>query len=144
MQETWIIVGVVLLAVLVGATVPVLIQLRSTLRTARELLDRVGPKLDGTLTQVREVSQRLNRVGGGLEKSTKRAQLLLDAAGDMGEAIQGLRESMKTAAAVGSALGPAIAAAVKALTELLASEGEPPAEEPAPLPPEAEPEGDTA
>lgn len=112
------IVGVVLLAVLVGAAVPVLFQFYSTLRVTRSLLARLGPKLDETLIEVRETSRRLNRMGSGLEQSTKRAQVLLDAAGDVGESLQGLRESVRTAAAIGKAVGPALAAAIGALTEM--------------------------
>jgi ABC-type transporter Mla subunit MlaD len=118
MQDPWTIVGVVLLAVLVGATTPVLFQLYSTLRLTKKLLDRLGPKMDSTLTEVREAGQRLNRVGSGLERSTKRAQVLLEAAGDIGESVSKLRDSLKTATTVSAALGPAIAAAIGALTEM--------------------------
>jgi len=118
MQDPWTIVGVVLLAVLVGATIPVLFQLYSTLRLTKKLLDRLGPKMDSTLTEVREAGQRLNRIGSGLEQSTKRAQVLLEAAGDIGESVSKLRDSLKTATTVSAALGPAIAAAIGALTEM--------------------------
>jgi uncharacterized protein YoxC len=122
MQETWMIVGVVLLAVLVGAAVPVLFQLFATLRETRKLLGRLGPKVDGTLTEVREASQRMNRIGSELETSARRAKLLLDVAGDLGEAMRGLRESLKVASALTGALGPALAAAVRALTDLVTKE----------------------
>jgi len=118
MQDPWTIVGVVLLAVLVGATIPVLFQLYSTLRLTKKLLDRLGPKMDSTLTEVREAGQRLNRVGSRLEQSTKRAQVLLEAAGDIGESVSKLRDTLKTATTVSAALGPAIAAAIGALTEM--------------------------
>lgn len=122
MLETWIIVGVVLLAVLIGAAVPVLLQLYSTLRVTRDLLNRLGPKLDGTLTEVREASQRMNRVGSELESSARRAKLLLDVAGDLGEALRGLRDSLQVVSALAGALGPALAAAVRALTERVSEE----------------------
>jgi uncharacterized protein YoxC len=118
MQDPWTVVGVVLLAVFVGAATPVLFQLYTTLRVTRTLLDRLGPKIDGTLTEVGETTRRLNRVGSGLEESVKRAQTLLDAAGDIGQSMKSLHESLKTATAVGSALGPALAAAIKAFTEM--------------------------
>lgn len=130
MQETWVIVGVVLLAVLVGAALPVLFQIYSTLRVTRGLFQRLGPKLDGTLTEVREVSQRMNRIGSELESSARRAKVLLDVAGDLGEAMRGLRESLKVASALTGALGPALAAAVRALTELVSAEGQEAAVEP--------------
>jgi uncharacterized protein YoxC len=118
MQDPWTIVGVVLLGVLVGAVLPVLFQLYSTLRITRNLLARLGPKVDGTLAEVREASRRLNRVGSSLEQSTKRAQVLLEAIGDIGDSVGKLRDSLKTASAVGASLGPAIAAAIGALSQL--------------------------
>jgi len=122
MQDTWMVVGVVLLAVLVGAAVPVLFQFYSTLRVTRGLLQRLGPKLEGTLTEVREAGQRLNRLGSELESSARRAKLLLDLAGDLGEAMRGLRDSLKVVSALAGALGPALAAAVRALTERASAE----------------------
>jgi uncharacterized protein YoxC len=118
MQDPWTVVGVVLLGVLVGAVIPVLFQLYSTLRVTRNLLARLGPKVDGTLAEVREASRRLNRVGSSLEQSTKRVQILLEAVGDIGDSVGKLRDSLKTATAVGASLGPAIAAAIGALSQL--------------------------
>jgi hypothetical protein len=128
MQETWEIVGIVLLAVLTGVAIPVLFQLYSTLRVTRRLVQRLGPKLDGTLTEVREASQRMNRLGAELEASARRAKLLMDLAGDLGEAMRGLRDSLKIASALSQSLGPALAAAVRALTERDAEEGDEPAD----------------
>jgi uncharacterized protein YoxC len=124
MQDDWTIVGVVLLAVLVGAGVPVLFQLFITLRDARSMIQRIGPKLDGTLTELRETSKRLNRIGSDLEQGSKRAKVLLEVVGDVGESLQALRESMRTAAAVGRALAPAIAGVVSALTAVSERSGE--------------------
>jgi uncharacterized protein YoxC len=137
-METWTIVGVVLLAVLVGSAVPVLFQLYSTLRATRGLIQQVGPKLDTTLTELRDTSKRLNRVGSELEQSVRRAKVLLEAVGDIGESIQGLRDSMRTATAVGKALGPALAAAVSALTAVPCPGAE---EEKEPPPSATHPEG---
>jgi uncharacterized protein YoxC len=147
MQDAWTIVGVVLLAVLVGAGVPVLFQLFVTLRDTRSVIQRIGPKLDGTLTELRETSKRLNRIGSDLEQGSKRAKVLLEVIGDVGESVQSLRESMRTAAAVGKALGPAIAGAVSALTSASEARGDAsgggPAEE-ASSPPDATNEPDEA
>jgi uncharacterized protein YoxC len=118
MQEPWTIVGVVLLAVLVGAALPVLFQLYSTLSFARRLLDRLGPRVDSTLADISDASRGLNRVGHELEQNTKRAQALFDAMGDIGESVGRLRDSLKTASTVSAALGPAIAAAIGVLTEI--------------------------
>jgi uncharacterized protein YoxC len=124
MQDPWTIVGVVLLAVLVGAATPVLFQFYSTLRVARNFLERLGPKIDNALIEAREAGQRLNRIGSKLERSAERAQVLFDAVGDIGDSVAKLRDSLKTATAVGAALGPALAAAVGAFTEYRAGSAE--------------------
>jgi ABC-type transporter Mla subunit MlaD len=115
MQYPWTIVGVVLLGVLVGAATPVLFQLYSTLRATRKLLERLGPKMNDALDELHQAGQRFSGLAGALEQNTKRAQALFDAVGDIGESVSRLRDSLKTASAVGAALGPAIAAAIGAL-----------------------------
>ena len=109
-----LVVVVILVAVLVGAAVPVLVQLRSTLRSAQQVLDRVGPRLESALTEVTEAADRLNRMASEFEERAKKAKPLFDAAADLGEQLTRLRGSLSTVAALGSALGPALAAAVKA------------------------------
>jgi ABC-type transporter Mla subunit MlaD len=143
-METWVVVGVTLLGVLVGFTLPALIQAYLTLRSARTLMDRLGPKLDATLTEVRQATQRINRAGSGLETSVKRTQSLFRTVGDLSDSLQRLRGSLRTAAAVGAALGPALAAGLKALGETDAvpeaeaggADGKP---DPQPAPPEEGP-----
>ena len=117
MQDTWSVVAVVLIAVLVGAAVPVLLQLFLALGAIRGSLRRLQPKLEGTLDELRHSARRLNRATTGLEDSAQRAQNLLIAAGDVGETLRGVKRSMRTAAAVGGAVGPALAAAIRAFAE---------------------------
>ncbi len=116
-METWVVVGVTLLGVLVGFTLPTLVQAFLALRSARSLIDRLGPKLDDTLTEVRQATQRINRAGAGLETSVQRTQALFRTVGDLADSLQRLRGSLRTAAAVGAALGPALAAGLKALAQ---------------------------
>ncbi len=107
-------IAVILLAVLVGAAVPVLVQMRSTLRSAQEVLDRVGPKLERALGEATEAADRLNRMASEFEERARKAKPLFDAASDLGEHLTRLRGSLATAVTLGSTLGPALAAAVKA------------------------------
>jgi uncharacterized protein YoxC len=116
-MEPWTVVLLILLAVLVGLLVPVLIQLRKTLKSAGDWLERLGPQVDGTLTEVQKAARRINDAGSGLEQSAKRAKSVLDVAGDIGQTLQKVNRSLRTAAVVGTAVGPAIAAAVRAFTE---------------------------
>ena len=113
--------GIVLLAVLVGAALPALFEFRTTMRAHRDLLERLGPKIDATLREVQETSVRINRAGALLEQGAGRAEQLFSTIGELSDSLQRLRSSLGTAAAVGSAIGPAVAAALRALT----SNGEP-------------------
>jgi len=106
MTETWIAIGVVLLAVLTGFLLPVLIQLMQTLRSARRTLD-----------EVQRSALRLNEVGGTLQHGSERAVALLDELGELAVDLRRLRQTVRTATAVGGAVGPAIAAAIRAFRE---------------------------
>jgi len=107
----------VLLAVLTGILIPVLLQLWSTLRSARDLMERVGPKLDRTLNEVQEASRSLRGSASQFEQGVTRARALLDAAGDVGVTLKKLNRSLATAATIGGAVGPAVAAAVRAFAD---------------------------
>jgi hypothetical protein len=93
-MDSWRIAEIVLLSVLVGTLLPVLFQLRSTLRTAQKLLEEAGPRLHRSLDEVTTAAGRVDRVGSAVER---------------------LAGSVKLAATLGAAVGPAVAAAVKAL-----------------------------
>jgi ABC-type transporter Mla subunit MlaD len=116
-METWQLIALILLAVLVGATVPVLLRLYSTLGAVRQLVERTGPKIDRTLGELEQTVKRLNRTGTALEGGVKSLQGVFDAASDIGRVLQQFRDNVQTAATVAAALGPAIAAAARALTD---------------------------
>ena len=115
MMATWQIVAVVLLAVLVGAVVPVLLQLRRTLQSAEHVLNNTGPKLDRTLDEVGEAAARINRLGKSLEKDAEGLGVFTDAAAGLGRSLKQAQESLRVMTAVGAAVGPAIAAGLRAL-----------------------------
>ena len=113
MQDPWSIVIMVLLAVLVGASLPVLFMVFSTLGSFRQLIQRLEPRVDAVLKEVQETTARLNRATVGMDESAQRAKKLLDATGDLGESVQKLNHSLKPAVALGSVVGPAVAVAVR-------------------------------
>jgi uncharacterized protein YoxC len=115
MMATWQIVAVVLLAVLVGALVPVLLQLRRTLQSAENVLNATGPRLERTLDEVGEAAARINRLGKTLEKDAEGLGVFTDAAAGLGRSLKQAQESLRVMTAVGAAVGPAIAAGVRAL-----------------------------
>ena len=122
MPESWSLVIALLLAVLVGASLPVLFQLFLTLGTARRTIQQLGPRLNAVLGEVQETTGRLNKATTGLDESTQRAMGLLDAAGDLGDSIQKLTHSLRPAVILGTAVGPALAVAVKTMVDRCGAE----------------------
>jgi len=58
--SAWVIVAVILLAVGVGAGVPVLVQLRATLRAAERFFETTGPRAGRCLEEVTVAASRAN------------------------------------------------------------------------------------
>lgn len=117
MSDTVGIVLLVLLGVLVGAAVPVLLQLRRTLRTAETFLEATGRRLDRTLDETTRAAERINRFAGELESGVEHARALFDAARELGETVHALRDGARQLSIVGSAIGPALSAAIQAFLE---------------------------
>ena len=115
MMATWQILVVILLAVLVGALVPVLVQLRRTLQSAEKVLSTTGPRLDRTLDEVNEAAVRINRLGVRLEKDAEGLGVFTDAVAGLGRSLKQAQDSLRVVAAVGTAVGPAVAAGLRAL-----------------------------
>jgi hypothetical protein len=103
---------VVLVAVLVGAALPVLVQLYSTLRAAQDLIRRTGGGLERTLDATARAAERLDGIATALDR--RRVLALLDAVDGLASALMQLRDSARVSAAVASAIAPAVAAAVRA------------------------------
>jgi uncharacterized protein YoxC len=115
MMATWQLITVVLLAVLVGAAVPALLQLRRTLRSAEIVLESTAPKVDRTLEEVSEAAARINRLGKSLERDSEGLQVFTDAAAGLGRSLKQAQASLRIMTTVGAAVGPAIAAGLRAL-----------------------------
>ena len=86
MLETCIVVVAVLLGVLVGAALPVLSQLRRTLKAAENTMLQSGTKLDRVLEHVSEATSRINRISTEVETAAghlKGVFELLEGLGDL-------------------------------------------------------------
>jgi len=105
---------VVLAAVLVGGTIPVLVQLRATLRATQKMVQTVGARADVALSEAGAAAARIDslvvRLDGG-----ERVEQLIDGVAAVGYMAKELRRSLKIASALGAAVGPAVAAATHAL-----------------------------
>ena len=106
--------AVVLLALLVGAAIPVLYQLYRTLSRARALLDTAGPRLEKAFDQVGQAADRLNGIGSSLEAQAQTLKPLIGAVSTLGHSIGRSGEWLRTAMSVGGAVGPAVIAGVRA------------------------------
>jgi uncharacterized protein YoxC len=107
--------AVLLLAVLVGVAIPVLLQLRQTLKTLQTVLAKTGRRLDEALDEITDAAQRVNSLGKELEEGATRLRLLFDVAGDIGKGLTKVRNAVSTASLAAGAVAPAVSAAVKAL-----------------------------
>ena len=114
MTSPALVVATALLALLVGAALPVLYQLYQTLRRARTLLETAGPHLERTLDQVGRAADRLDRIGSSLETPAQALSPLLVAASRVGLSIGRSGEWLRTASSVGSAIAPTVIAGVRA------------------------------
>lgn len=90
MTETALIVGVTLLAVLVGALLPVLFQLMQTLRETRRVLTVV-------------------------ESHAKQLEPAVKAAAEVGDSVRQINSSLKTTASLASTLAPALLALLRSV-----------------------------
>ena len=115
-MEGWQIVIVILAAVLVGALLPVLFQVFTTLRAIRTNVERLGPKIDQTLGEVQDATRRLNRTGASIEQGVDQVRSVVSTAGEAARLFHQVKGSLRTAATVGGAVGPAIVAAVRAIS----------------------------
>lgn len=115
-MQIWSIVAVVLLAILLGAALPVLFQLHQTLKSSRRLMDRLDKSLKPTLKEFEEVTGRLNRIGRSLEGDLDQLHVLFEAVGSLGKTLNDLKGSMRTATSLGMTVGPVVAAIIRSLT----------------------------
>lgn len=94
-----------LAALITGAFLPVLFQLRTTLRSVQLVLDTAGPRLAKTLAEVAVTTQEFN----GIAK-------------EVASTLDQMRGTVRTATAIGGAIGPAIVAAVNAYKTIRADD----------------------
>ncbi len=112
MQDTWIAIGVVLIAVLTGFLVPVLLQLMMALRSLRRTVDRLAPRIDRTLVEVQKATERVNQLGATLNRGSEQVLGLIQETDELVVAVRKLRRALRVATAV----GPAVAAAIEAFS----------------------------
>ena len=114
MSEAPLIIGLVLLAVLVGALLPVFYHAVQTLKSVRQFMETTTPRLEQALREITDTTARLNRIGATLEGEGARLKPLVDSAASLGQTLVGLRRSLHSAGTILTALGPAFLAGLGA------------------------------
>lgn len=115
-MESWGTALVILAAVLVGAAIPVLVQLRATLRVMEKTLQRSGARLDEALGATTAAAGRIDALVVQLEEGG-RIEHLVDGVAALSQMVSRLQDTVRVASAVGAAVAPAVAAAVHAFRE---------------------------
>jgi hypothetical protein len=115
-MESWGIALVVLAALLVGAAIPVLVQLRATLRAMEKTLQHSGARLDQALGATTAAAGKIEALVVRLEEGG-RIEQLVDGVAAVSRMVNQMRDTLRVASAVGAAVGPAVAAAVRAFRE---------------------------
>lgn len=116
-MANWQVVLVVLAAVVVGSSIPVLFQLRATLRQMALRMGTTGTRLDKTLDEALATAERINRLVGGLDGGEKQLARLLVSMEQLAQVLDKVKSTVNVASAVGAAVAPAVAALVRSLGE---------------------------
>ena len=115
-MENWQLALVILTAVVVGAAIPVLVQLRFTLRALEKTLETAGSRLDAALETTVGAARRIDSLVVRLEEGG-RIEKLVDGITTVTSMAKDLRNTMRIASTVGAAVAPAVTAAVHAFRD---------------------------
>jgi hypothetical protein len=132
-MEGWQIALVVLVAVLVGALLPLLVQLYGTLHTMRTVVEKSARDVEAALVGIHRTADRLDRLGAALEKDGKMAEIV-EGAASAAQLMKQLHGTLQVAGPVAAAVVPAVMAAVRAWKGAMHEDPSPgaPEEHPAP------------
>lgn len=112
-MEGWQIALVVLVAVLVGALLPLIVQLYGTLRMLRAVVEKSAKDVEGGVQSIHRTAERIDRLSAALEKDGKMA-VIVDGATSAAQMINQLHGTMQVVGPVAAAVVPAVVAAVRA------------------------------
>jgi len=92
MEQSLFVAAIICIVILVGVAVPVLLQLRTTLRAAQVFLDGTGATLKQTLEDVSSAAATLNHAAGRIEEHTEGLERLFQGLGSVAGSLGKLRE----------------------------------------------------
>ncbi len=132
-MQGWQIALVVLVAVFVGALLPLVVQLYGTLHTMRTVVEKSAKDVEAALLGIHRTADRLDRLGAALEKDGKMAEIV-EGAASAAQMVNQLRGVVNVAGPVAAAVVPAVMAAVKAWKGSMEADPPHPAPEEHPAP----------
>lgn len=132
-MQGWQIALVVLVAILVGAVLPLIVQLYGTVQALRALMEKSSRDVESALAGIHRTVDRLDRLGATLEKDGKMAGIV-EGAASAAQMVNQIRSTMQVAGPVAAAVVPAVVAAVRAWKGAMVPDPSPeaPEEQPAP------------
>ncbi len=132
-MEGWQIALVVLVAIVVGAAIPLIVQLYGTVQALRALMEKSAKDVESALAGIHRTADRLDRLGAALEKDGKMAEIV-EGAASAAQMVSQIRSTMQVAGPVAAAVVPAVIAAVRAWKGAMVPDPSPgaPEEQPAP------------
>lgn len=116
-MDPWTVVTVVLVAVAVGALLPVLFQSYQTLRETRIALRRLQERLDASLREVDSVVARADRIGAAIEPHVGEVAETMSSVARLARPLREVHENLVTLATLTGALAPAARAAYRAFQD---------------------------
>jgi hypothetical protein len=126
-MQGWQIALVVLVAVLVGALLPLVVQLYGTLRTLRAVVERSAEDIEAAAGSIHRTADRVDKLGAALEKDGKMAEIV-EGLASAAQVMNQVRGTLQVAGPIAAAVVPAVVAAVKAWKGGM--ESDPPSEAP--------------
>lgn len=109
-METWQVAVLTLSAVFVGMMIPVLLQLRTTLREAQREVHARSERLGLVLEDAGVIAQRLRRATDAIEGKEHEIGAIVSSAGELARSLDRLRSTAHVASAVAVAVGAGLRA----------------------------------
>ena len=116
-MEGWQLTLIILCSILVGALIPLLITIMSTISTVKKQIESTGKRVDLALDEAQKTISRVARLSSGLEGGEKQLAEIKDAIGDLTEHLNKVNSGIKMAATVGAAAGPVAATFMSSFVE---------------------------
>ena len=102
----------VLAALVVGALLPLLFQLRATAKTAGRVIEDLGEKVGAGMADLQKATRQLREELAAAQGTGSNVARMAAHVEDLTRSLGRMQHSLRVVSAVGAAVGPAIAAAI--------------------------------